>query len=560
MKKKENEVKMRKILTTAIIALLCVSMFTILVHAYTPPTPGGTADVYLVPSTVTPQLTVPFSVNITVSNVDNLWAWQAGVQWDPTFLQFDHFTWGDFNASIGGPVTYRLDPNIASNALGPALEGAIDGETPLTTTAPVTLLNITFTVIAAGSSTVSLTNVALRGQDPILTTTYDRWSDVNNDGKVDIKDIVLTVKSYLGINPYNPAADFNNDGFNDITDIAIVASDFGKISPIIYPPGYGDWGHTKTILDITPQLDINTPANVGAISVIVAGDLTVTFTSVTVSGTTEATTSNTGPAPPENFFVGPSGAPIYYHITTTASVTAPIYIAIAYDPTISNPTLQHFDPTLNGGLGGWVDVTTSVDTVNHIIWGQVSSLSIFAVMGPILHANVEVDPDTLNLKSKGNWITAYVELPAGFDVNNINVSSILLNNTIAVAPSTPATIGDHDKNAVPDLMVKFNRTALVQYIVAQGIEYANVTLAVKGQLNDGTIFMGSDTIKVSGLVGDVNCDGKVNMKDLSLGIFAFWSRPGEPRWNDNANFAEPWDIINFVDLAKIVCHYGEHYS
>jgi hypothetical protein len=108
-------------------------------------------------------------------------------------------------------------------------------------------------------------------------------------------------------------------------------------------------------------------------------------------------------------------------------------------------------------------------------------------------------------------------------------------------------------------MVKFNRTIVVQYVISQKIEFANVTLTVGGQLNDGTTFEGSDTVRISGLVGDVNCDGRVDCKDLALGAFALFSSPGEPRWNGNANFAQPWDKIDVCDLAKIAMNYGRRY-
>jgi hypothetical protein len=39
----------------------------------------------------------------------------------------------------------------------------------------------------------------------------------------------------------------------------------------------------------------------------------------------------------------------------------------------------------------------------------------------------DIKPDTLNLVSNGNWITAYIELPAGYRVADINVSTIMLS-------------------------------------------------------------------------------------------------------------------------------------
>ena len=116
---------------------------------------------------------------------------------------------------------------------------------------------------------------------------------------------------------------------------------------------------------------------------------------------------------------------------------------------------------------------------------------------------MNIDPNALNLKSKGKWITAYIELPEDYDVNDIDISSILLNDTIPVDPSAPTSIGDYDSDAIPDLMVKFNRTEVISYILSNidiielvQERFMTVTLTIAGYLNDGTPFQGSDTIKI----------------------------------------------------------------
>jgi len=103
---------------------------------------------------------------------------------------------------------------------------------------------------------------------------------------------------------------------------------------------------------------------------------------------------------------------------------------------------------------------------------------------------VDLDPDTLNLKSKGKFVTVYIELPPGYDVGQIDVSSILLNGTVP-ALSRPTQVGDNDSDGVPDLMVKFHRTA-VQEILTVGEE---VGITIRGEIA-GIVFEGSDTIKV----------------------------------------------------------------
>jgi len=112
---------------------------------------------------------------------------------------------------------------------------------------------------------------------------------------------------------------------------------------------------------------------------------------------------------------------------------------------------------------------------------------------PIQPATVDFDPDTLNLKSKGRWVTVYIELPVGhgYDVSMIDLASLMLNDQVQ-AEAKPIEIGDCDSDGIPDLMVKFNRAA-VQVILQVGDK---VEITISGKLIDGRQFEGKDTIKV----------------------------------------------------------------
>jgi len=115
------------------------------------------------------------------------------------------------------------------------------------------------------------------------------------------------------------------------------------------------------------------------------------------------------------------------------------------------------------------------------------------------HASVDIAPDSLNLKSMGKWITCYIELPTGYSVSDITVSSILLNDTIPVDPLAPTTIGDYDNNGIPDLMVKFSRPGVISYVfITQPAQKAFITttFTITGNLNDGTTFQGSTTVRI----------------------------------------------------------------
>jgi len=111
----------------------------------------------------------------------------------------------------------------------------------------------------------------------------------------------------------------------------------------------------------------------------------------------------------------------------------------------------------------------------------------------IIPATIDFNPDTLNVKSKGKWVTVYIELPIGhgYDISEIDISSILLNDQIN-AKLTPNEIGDYDLDGIPDLMVKFDLFD-VQEKLQVGEE---VTIIITGELEDEKAFRGTDTIRV----------------------------------------------------------------
>jgi len=114
-------------------------------------------------------------------------------------------------------------------------------------------------------------------------------------------------------------------------------------------------------------------------------------------------------------------------------------------------------------------------------------------------ATVDIKPDALDKTSQGRPVTCYIELPEHYNVNDINVPTIELRvrgadgvNAVS-AQSSPTGMGDHDGDGIPDLMVKFSRSKLVE---ALGGQSGRVTLLVAGKLTDGSPFEGTDAIRV----------------------------------------------------------------
>jgi hypothetical protein len=110
-------------------------------------------------------------------------------------------------------------------------------------------------------------------------------------------------------------------------------------------------------------------------------EVNLTFTSVTSSDDTVTVTAITSLTSPPNFLMlnGTS-----YDITTTATYSAPVTVCITYDPaTMSNPANEQNLRLFHYNGSDWQDITTSVDTVAHKIYGQTNSLSPFAVAEPV---------------------------------------------------------------------------------------------------------------------------------------------------------------------------------
>ena len=64
-----------------------------------------------------------------------------------------------------------------------------------------------------------------------MAPVFAKLGDINGDGKVDLKDLVLLAKAY-GSTPgkpnWNPLCDLNHDGVIDLVDLVTLVTLFGK--------------------------------------------------------------------------------------------------------------------------------------------------------------------------------------------------------------------------------------------------------------------------------------------------------------------------------------------
>jgi len=113
-------------------------------------------------------------------------------------------------------------------------------------------------------------------------------------------------------------------------------------------------------------------------------------------------------------------------------------------------------------------------------------------------AVVDLKPDSLNLKSEGEkaGLTGYIEFPAGYAVEAINLSTVKLDvgGKMVAAQAKPTALGDYGGDGIPDRMVKFDLQAVIELLEAATGEF---TAKVVGTAADGRGFEGVDVVKIA---------------------------------------------------------------
>jgi len=138
-------------------------------------------------------------------------------------------------------------------------------------------------------------------------------------------------------------------------------------------------------------------------------------------------------------------------------------------------------------------------------------------------ADLDFDPNTLNTKSSGKYVTCYVELPEGFDPWDIDVATVMLDGVIP-AEMKPTNVGDHDEDGVDDRMMKFDRSDLISLLTGGGNPLYG---QADGLTPDGGSSGGAEWNLGGGSMGaEWNADGASGGAEWSLG-----GTSGGAEWN-----------------------------
>lgn len=155
-------------------------------------------------------------------------------------------------------------------------------------------------------------------------------------------------------------------------------------------------------------------------------------------------------------------------------------------------------------------LTQGMDFLHGTFWDATQSVreGVASITVPVM---VDVDPDVLNPKSEGKWVTVYLETP-GYNPPEVEIGSVRMFGEIC--PVTEQKYGfvkspkveDRDGDGYPELMLKFERSLIFDFIEElRLILPTKLTVSITG-LIAGRPFYGEDNISV--LSAEISGEGE----------------------------------------------------
>ena len=193
--------------------------------------PVANVIVRIIPASVeSPQAGEQLVITVDIADGEGVSGYEGTIQFDPTALRFVSLEHGSYLSGELLPISTKVEENQVSFA-----QISVDMTADAT---DGTLVTITFEVLDAKASTLTLSDVIIGGfggvnfpvtieNAEILEPPPTRPWDVNKDGSVNILDLTF-VASHFGKEDAPPAADVNGDGKVNILDLTLVASHFGE--------------------------------------------------------------------------------------------------------------------------------------------------------------------------------------------------------------------------------------------------------------------------------------------------------------------------------------------
>jgi hypothetical protein len=193
----------------------------------------------------------------------------------------------------------------------------------------------------------------------------------------------------------------------------------------------------------------------------------------------------------------------YENGSAVTTGSAPITVTMANGTTtqviatyVSANSRFEAEYTLTSGdpLGTWyaqLAAQALQDNENNVGPDGVKTASFTVVAPKPKTVTVKITPQSLNMKSNGRYVMAHIELPEGYNAEDVDASTIRLDGVVA---PEEVQVGEEGQ-----LVVKFSRNAVKSYIQSTigstGSKFTDINLTVTGEIA-GNAFESSDTIRV----------------------------------------------------------------
>ena len=229
---------------------------------------------------------------------------------------------------------------------------------------------------------------------------------------------------------------------------------------------------------------------------------------------TDVVAATAGTIPP---VIDMAAGPVIYAVGATAVGTWDP-VGNTYDTTMTQP----FIPT--GDVGVYQSLAAGKDGTLNVLYQRLTEQYILVGTPPVMaeQAIMSFHPGTLNLRSRGNWVSVHIQLPGDLDESLIDVNSVRISE-IAVDGFTPKPVEIYTAPGAPwkielnDLGVQVLKVKFIRYnkkggtaLDDQSLTYqlksimagANkgkypVTLTIEGLLTTGERFAGTATFNAN---------------------------------------------------------------
>jgi hypothetical protein len=222
---------------------------------------------------------------------------------------------------------------------------------------------------------------------------------------------------------------------------------------------------------------------------------------------------------------------------------------------IPEPALLRVEPDYKKGVvGGSIEVNVTVNDLD-AYW----DLAAFDVK---LYYNTAIlDVADIELGEFAYRFNMTYQFIKGINEAEGYVHLAYIWNFVELPPEARPTPYDHGVLFTIRFVIKESGTCTLELKDIDLAAFPNATKwCALGSEAITTIAQDGSVEAVPRHLADLNSDGKVDIYDVVLAVEAYGSMLGDPNWNEDADIAEPYGVINIFDIVTICSYYGLTYA